>query len=1017
LSAAESHDWRDPRGSLHWRVSPLIDGGATVRALSLRSILALLPLSAAFGCGYASKDAEVAAAQVASDAVEHDAMLPFPVHTKTLANGLEVIVVKTTFPNLVSLQIPVKTGSRNEVEPGKTGFAHFFEHMMFRGTAKYPPDAYQEIVNRAGARQNAYTTDDFTNYHITFAKEDLDAILEIEADRFQNLEYPLAAFQTEARAVLGEYNKNFANPISKLFEVQRDAAYTTHTYKHTTMGFIRDIEAMPEQFEYSRTFFDRWYRPEYATVVLVGDLDPQEVFAKVERHFGPWERGDFTLEIPQEPRHDAPVVVHHEWPSPTLPLLSVAFRGPAFSETDLDSAAMELLLALWFGETSDLYRELVQVDQKVDLFFAGNADNEDPDLIQLLARVKDPADLPHVRDRLLATAARARLEAVDPGKLEEAKSFLRYSFAAGLTSNEAIGAVLARFVRHRRSVATLENLFRLYERVGPEDVRRAANTYFRDGGLVVTTIGSEPLPAKMAELPSLESLASAKSGATPAPRAEPAAADLVPAAALPQSAPVFPADHVLELKNANTQIVFRFLFEVGSQDDPQGKEGLAELTARMISDGGSRRREYSEIQRRLYPIAGSFGSQVDRELTVFGGAIHRDNLATFADVALDQLLDPGFRDDDFRRIVENQRNALLVDLRSNNDEELGKERLLGNVFTGSGYAHPTAGTEAGLAAITLDDVRAFYRENLTQGRLLLGVSGDVPAEFLLDLRRRIAASLAASGPLDRQRAPGQPARPKGLAIDIVEKETRATAISLGHPIEVTRAHPDYAALYLARTFLGEHRSSLSWLYQRLRELRGMNYGDYAYIEAFPRGGSRFFPDPNVARRSQIFEVWIRPVPPEQAHFALRATLYELERLIENGLTAEQFETTREYLMKNVYLLVDGQSRELGYRLDSRFYGISEYATFMREKLAALTLDEVNSAVRRHLSAKDLHVVFVTKDATSLREQLLADDFSAMTYNSEKPAELLAEDRIIGAMKLALRPEQVRITPVADVFAR
>jgi zinc protease len=180
-------------------------------------------------------------------------ILPFTAYEETLDNGLRVLVIPTGFPHLVSLQIPVQTGSRNEVEEGKSGFAHFFEHMMFRGTARFSPDAYNAIVTWAGARQNAYTTDDYTNYHITFAKEDLEQILDIESDRFMNLAYSEPDFRTEARAILGEYNKSAAEPLNKLIEVQRESAYLAHTYKHTTMGFIRDIEAMPEQFEYSRT--------------------------------------------------------------------------------------------------------------------------------------------------------------------------------------------------------------------------------------------------------------------------------------------------------------------------------------------------------------------------------------------------------------------------------------------------------------------------------------------------------------------------------------------------------------------------------------------------------------------------------------------------------------------------------------------------------------------------------------------------------------------------------------------
>ncbi|MBM3992120.1 MAG: insulinase family protein, partial [Planctomycetes bacterium] len=179
--------------------------------------------------------AEWVALPVAAAAARAD-ILPYEATETTLANGLKVIIVPTGMPNLVSLQIPVQTGSRNEIEAGKTGFAHFFEHMMFRGTDRFPPAEYEAIITRAGARQNAYTTDDYTNYHITFSKQDLERILELEGDRFQRLKYTDEQFRTEARAVLGEYNKNFANPAVKLDEVLCDAAYTTHTYKHTTMG-------------------------------------------------------------------------------------------------------------------------------------------------------------------------------------------------------------------------------------------------------------------------------------------------------------------------------------------------------------------------------------------------------------------------------------------------------------------------------------------------------------------------------------------------------------------------------------------------------------------------------------------------------------------------------------------------------------------------------------------------------------------------------------------------------------
>ncbi|MFN8558005.1 MAG: pitrilysin family protein [Dehalococcoidia bacterium] len=430
-------------------------------------------------------------------------ILPFPVSESTLANGLRLIVVPTGFPNLASLQIPVQTGSRNEVEPGKSGFAHFFEHMMFRGTERYPAAAYQEIVKRAGARQNAYTTDDYTNYHITFAGEDLETVLMLEADRFMHLAYSEADFRTEALAVLGEYNKNSANPLTKLFEAQRDRAYTVHPYRHTTMGFLRDIEDMPNQFDYARTFFDRWYRPEHTALIVAGDVAPDAVAALVERSWGAWRPGSHRVVIPPEPEPRAAVAVHVPWESATLPYVTVAFHGPAFSETERDYAALDLLLDLWFGRTSDLYRRLVEVEQTVDAFAVVAPPRADPSLATIVARAKRPEDVAAVRDAILETAALARRRPVPARRLAEARAHGRYAFVRALDNSESVAATLAQFVRFRRSAETLSALYRLYDSLTPDDLLAVAARYLRDERLVQTTLSHEPPPATLVAPPAL----------------------------------------------------------------------------------------------------------------------------------------------------------------------------------------------------------------------------------------------------------------------------------------------------------------------------------------------------------------------------------------------------------------------------------------------------------------------------------------------------------------------------------
>ena len=916
-------------------------------------------------------------------------VLPLTAHVKTLANGLEVIVVPTAFPNLVSVQIPVQTGSRNEVEPGKSGFAHFFEHMMFRGTPNFSTEDYDALMTRAGARRNAYTSDDLTNYHATFAKEDLEAILELEADRFQNLDYSLEDFKTEARAVLGEYNKNSANPIRQIFEVQRDSAFEVHPYKHTTMGFIEDIEDMPNEFEYSHTFFERWYRPRNTALLVVGDVVPDEVFPLVTKYWGPWAAGeDTTIPIPSEPAPKAAVYSHVEWPTAGQPWVAVAFHGPAASSANSDLAALDMLLDLEFGETSSIYQRLVEDDQIVDQLFPYAPRSKDPSLATVFARVKDVADVLEVRDAILDTFVAASQKEVDAQRLADAKSNSRNGFVRTLDNTGQIASTLARFVSYERSFETLNATYRIYDGLTPETLLAAAQKYFVDANLVVTTLSHETPEDGVSQLPELASLI---------------------------KTPTLPEGLVWTEQPSDLPLIdFKLLFTVGSAYDPPGKEGLSALAAAMITDAGSSSRTITEINQALFPMAGSFGAQVDKEMTTFTGVISRTQWQPFLEIALPMLTDPGLRSEDFDRIKASQLSALTQDLRSENEEELGKEALQANLFAGTPYAHPVLGTVAGIESITLEDVQEFLGRAYGRDRLTIGLSGGYTDEFKLDLGSRLGSLPEQSELSDVERP--QARTPEGIEIEILEKETRATAISFGHPIDVTRSHEDFAALWLARAWLGEHRSSMSFLYQRIRRIRGMNYGDYAYIEAFPGGMYQFFPDPNIARQSQLFEIWIRPVVPENGHMALRIALHELEKFIAEGMTEEDFTATRDYLMKNVFVMTSTQDQNLGYALDSDWYEIGEFTSHMRDELSQLTVTDVNNAISKHLSAENLAVIIITKDAKGLREKLISDEFSPISYDAEKADELLAEDQIIGARKLGLDAEDVVITPIDKVFS-
>jgi zinc protease len=459
-------------------------------------------------------------------------------------------------------------------------------------------------------------------------------------------------------------------------------------------------------------------------------------------------------------------------------------------------------------------------------------------------------------------------------------------------------------------------------------------------------------------------------------------------------------------------VSFRLLFMTGPASDPEGKEGVAALTAAMLAQGGSRSLPYDEIVEAMYPMATTFAWQTDKEMTVFSGTTHADNLDKYYSLIRDMLLDPGFREDDFARLKSDALNYLKTSLRQGNDEELGKEYLYNIIYAGHPYEHHNMGTVSSLERLTLDDVRAFYRANYTQGNLVIGLAGGYPADFAARVEADFA-KLPAGGAAPKKFA--QPTVKAGMRVEIIERETRATAISMGFPIAVNRSHKDWPALALVASYLGQHRSSVSHLYQRLREARGLNYGDYAYVEYFPRGMYQFTPDANLGRSTQIFQIWIRPVEPQNSMFALRAALFEYDKLVREGMKQPDFEAIREFLVKNANVLTSTQGARLGYALDSRYYGTPEYTSFMRSSLSKLTLADVNRAIKQHLATDRMRIVMVTKDAAGLRDAIIKGAPSPITYNSPKPADILAEDKIIERYKINVRPEQVVIVPIDKVF--
>ena len=469
-------------------------------------------------------------------------------------------------------------------------------------------------------------------------------------------------------------------------------------------------------------------------------------------------------------------------------------------------------------------------------------------------------------------------------------------------------------------------------------------------------------------------------------------------------------------------VAFNIWVKVGSQNDPQGKEGLASLTAALLSDGSTQQDSYQQILEKLYPMATGYGAQVDKEMTVFKGTVHVDNLEAYYGLFKNALLSPAFSEADFERVKSQTLNYLERARRYNRDEDLSKQLLYWMAYEGTPYQHPEEGYVQSVRSITLDDVRAFYNQFYVRNNIVVGVGGGFPPGFA----ERVRADLDARPEGEVTPVPPPtPVKPDRVRILIVQKETDASAISMGFPTDLIRGGPDFYAMKLVNAWFGDHRNSFSHLYQVIREARGMNYGDYSYIEPYPNGSATQDRPVNFSRRSNLFEIWIRPISmtePGNLHqrtlFATRAAWRELDKLVANGLPEDQIVRTRRYLHDFSLNYGSTVSRRLSYAVDDAFYGLAPgqgYLASIRPALATLDKATVDAAIKKNLGSAGMYVVFITSDAEAMKELILSGQATAITYTGEQPPEIQQEDLEIAAYPIKVAPEDIRIMDISEVF--
>lgn len=471
---------------------------------------------------------------------------------------------------------------------------------------------------------------------------------------------------------------------------------------------------------------------------------------------------------------------------------------------------------------------------------------------------------------------------------------------------------------------------------------------------------------------------------------------------------ITPSMKVVQLPvESDSTVCFRFWFRAGSQNDPPGKAGLASITSEMLLHRSIQKSAHNASLQKYFEDETNYTVQIDKEMTIFRAQVNTEYSYEFYQLFKDEILNPTFTEEKLALVKQKVILSLAQALQISTDEELCKATLYQFIFKGTNYETANAGLVETLESITLENVQQFYQTHFTRDNLIVGVGG----QYSLNLVRHIKSDFN-NLPSGTNIAPDLPNfNPiNGLEIILIEKNTKFTTISLGFPLHVLRGSRDYYALWLANFWFAQQGGQTG----KPNDNLPIRYN--SRIEFSPGPQNTWFPHCNVARRQQIFEMRIQPVPFDRSQFVLRAGLHALKQFVRNGLSQEQFELARNLIETNYSELMFSTNARLGYQLDDIFYGVStNFLDSFKDEIDKLTLEDVNQAVKKHLQSENIKIAIFTEDAKSFRQMLMQNKPGPIESSSSKPANVEKVEQEIAEFELSVEPENVWIIPGENMF--
>ena len=788
--------------------------------------------------GSPAAEARALAAVPAAPAPSATGIAPLDYKSRTLANGLRIYSIRDTSTSNASVQVWYDVGSKDDPR-GRSGFAHMFEHLMFKSTRNLVPEQMDRLTEDVGGYNNASTNDDYTNYYEVVPANHLQRLLWAEAERMGSLVVEPGFFTSERDVVKEELRSSYlARPYGKLFLYYPQISYDVHPYARPGIGNIEELDAAT--IDDVRAFHATYYRPDNAVLVVAGNFDQAQLDSWIDRYFAPIERP--AAAVPRvtaaEPPHQS--ARHFTVYEANTPLPAAMITYPLPTASDPDAAAIEVIDAiLSAGQSSRLYESLIYREQLASEASSFTELKQGQGLLAVFAIMSGGKSAEAGEAALRAEVARLRDEPVTEAELREAKNEL---LTSALTDRETVdgkASELAEAVIVAGDAAAADRRLNSIAAVTAADVQRVARAWLRDersASLRYLSDESRPAGASGDRI----GLAATVATSPLAPPASirivqpaPAAERVAPPAAGPELVASVPRPITRKLANGLTLIIVErhdlplltasLLTRTGAAADPNGKAGLNELASSVITQGTATR-SATEIAQAVEALGASLDSGAGWDESNVSLTVKSDQadpaLAIIADIARN----PAFAEPE----VERQRAIAIDNVTVSMTDPGSLSRLVAAraLYGNSAYAHPADGTPQSLKAIGREDLLAAYRRAWTPANATLILTGDIAPDSALALAERHFGRWTGSSEAGSPAAVAASAGPRVIVVDMPGAGQAAVAVTRG---AIPRSDPRYYRAIVANAVLGTGFSSR--LNQEIRIKRGLAYGAGSSIDA------------------------------------------------------------------------------------------------------------------------------------------------------------------------------------------